>query len=110
MPRRIATHLWAVIRYQDALVVVRFQDFQNPEHVHIAFIDESLLVVRHLAANVAKVDVTDSVCLAVGVDSFVHIALRHLGDRAKAKLECVVAARYDIQEVLIHVRLVHEPR
>ena len=49
-----------MVRYEQTLVTVGPQNTNDLDHVEIAFVEKHFGVVRHLAANIAKMDVADA--------------------------------------------------
>src|SRR5271165_869133 len=74
VPRRRAGHLRRVIGNDDAVEVIAVKNVENANHVHIAFVDESFAIVRHLPHDVAKMNVSDLALFAVLVDRVVDVA------------------------------------
>ena len=47
---------------------------------------------------------------AVAVDSVVNVPFRHFSESSHAEFQCVAAARDQIKQALIHVRLIDQTR
>src|SRR6185437_14632158 len=110
MPRSWAAHLWRVIRDNYAVKVVALQDGQDSNHVHVAFVNEGLPVMRGLSHDVSKVKVSDVAPAAVLIDGIVHIAFGHLRNGPNTKLQRIAVTGSNVQQALIHVWLIHQSR
>ena len=105
-----AGHLRSVVGNDDAVEAVFVEDPQDAQHVDVAIVDEGLVIVRSLSADVAEVDVGDAMLAAVPLDGFVDVAFGHLGKRAQAEFEHVRWAGRDVDEALVHGLLIDEAR
>jgi hypothetical protein len=99
-----------VVGDHDAVVPHVAQHAEGAEHVEVALVHEDFLVVRHLPAHVAEVDVGDLPLATVVLDALVHVAVAHLLEGAEAELEGIGRAGREIQDLLVLVRLVHQTR
>lgn len=108
MPGRIARHLRCMIGDDDAVEAVCTENGENSRHVDISIVNELLVVVGCLTADVAKVYVGDSSVSTQCVGRFVHVALGHFSHGANAKFDRVGRAWRDIQQSLKQVGLVNQ--
>ena len=110
MPGRGTRHLRSVVGNEHAVEAVAVQDRENADHVHVALVDECFAVVRHLPHDVAKMNIGNLALFAVLIYCVVNIAFGHFGESSHAKLQGIAAAGSEINQPLIHVRLVNEAR
>jgi hypothetical protein len=110
MPGSGAGHLRSVVGNDDAIEVIAVEDGEDADHVHVAFVDESLLVMGYFAPDVAKVQVSDLALLAVTIHGVVNIASGHLGERAHAQFERVAWTGNQIEQALVQMGLIDKPR
>jgi len=76
----------------------------------IAIVNEGLTIKRHLAADVAEVHVGQPALAAVLPDGFVNVALGHLGKRSQTEFERIGGAGRDVEQPLVELRLINQPR
>ena len=88
----------SVIGNDHAVEVVAVKDRENANHVHIAFVDKSFAIVRHLAHDIAEMNVGNLALFAVLIYCVVNIAFGHLGQSSDAKLEGIAAAWSQINQ------------
>jgi hypothetical protein len=97
-----------VVGDDNAIEAVAMEDREDAEYVHIAIVDEGLAVVGDFAADVSKVNVGDTALPAVGVDGVIDVVLGHLGERSDAEFKSIAGAWIQVDEALVHARLVDE--
>ena len=105
-----AGHLRSVVGNDHAIKIIVRQDGEDAEHIHVAFVDKCLAVIRNLAHHVAQMDVGNFSLPAVAIDRVVDVAFRHLGQRSHAKLQGIARAGGEIDQTLIHGGLVDQSR
>src|ERR1700745_2956309 len=80
MPGRRTGHLRRVVRNYDAIEVIAMKDRKDPQHVDLAFINESLTIMRDLADYIPKMQVGNGPLPAVQADRVVNVSFSHFGD------------------------------
>src|ERR1700686_1275388 len=110
MPGSGTRHLRSMVGNNDSFEVVALQNGEDPDHIHLAFVDERLAVVRHLADYVAKMKVGNLALPAVLVDRIVNVSFRHFGDGSHAKFQGIGTAWNQVEQTLIHMRLENQTR
>ena len=93
-----------------ALKAVVAVEGQRAHHVHVARVDELLVVAGQLAAHVAEVDVGDLVHPGEVVDGVVDVVVAkgHLGEGALAELHHVVIRRVAAEVLVVAVHAHHQ--
>src|SRR5208337_2936432 len=79
MPGSFTGHLRGVVGNDHAVEVVAVKNREYANHVHIAFVDESLTIVRHFSHDIAEMNIRNLALLAVLVHRVVYVAFRHFG-------------------------------
>ena len=86
------------------------QNPQHAQHIHLAVVNERFLVVRHLVADVAQMDVAEFSLAAVSFHRVINVAVLHFGDGADAKFQRVARAGFQVNQLLVKLRLPDQPR
>jgi len=110
VPRRGADQLWRVVGNDGAGEIIFLQNPQHAQHTHLAIINESFLVVRHLVADVAHMDISGLLLMAVVFHGVIDIAVLHFGNCADAEFQCVARAGFQVNQFLVKLRLPDEAR
>ena len=110
MPRSSAAHLRSVIGDEHTVESVTVEDRQDSQHIDIAIVNKCLPIMRNLAMNIAEMDIGNAVLPAVLIDSAVEVAVAHFSKCPKTELEAVAGTGVDIDQLLIHIVLINEPR
>src|SRR5581483_8430530 len=99
MPRRAAGHLGRVVGDDHSIKIVLLQNAQNTDHIHVSVVDESFLVVWHLAAHVSQMDIGELVLAAVLLNGIVDISFGHLSDRADTELQRIASTGVKVDQL-----------
>src|ERR1035437_2312677 len=110
MPGRRAGHLRAVIGNEYAVESVLLENGNHSKHIDVSVIDKRLVVVRHLAAHIAEVNIRNSFLPAVVVYRFVKIAAGHLRECSQAALQHIAWTGRNVDQALIHLGLIDQAR
>ena len=79
-------------------------------HVAVAVVNEGLAVVRHFTGDVAQMHIRQPPLPAVVVDRLVNVTRGHFRQRADAKLQRIGRAGLKVEQALVVLRLVDQPR
>lgn len=84
---------------------------EHTEHVDVALVDEHLVIAGDLALDIAEVYVADTLLFQIGIQIIINRFVRfHLLKAAETKLQLICFVRVHVDELLIKLRAVNEPR